>query len=80
MTASDSSGYIYDKEGITQEKLDFIKELKNNRRGRISEYTDKFGGEFIANKKPREVKCDIALPCATQNELDEDDATTLVKN
>jgi len=80
VTASDSSGYIYDQEGITQEKLEFIKELKNNKRGRISEYTDKFGGKFIANKKPREVKCDIALPCATQNELDENDANMLVKN
>ena len=80
VTASDSSGYVYDKDGITQEKLEFIKDLKNNRRGRISEYADKFGAEFIADKKPWEVKADIALPCATQNELDGEDAKLLVKN
>jgi glutamate dehydrogenase/leucine dehydrogenase len=54
--------------------------LKNNKHGRISEYTDKFGGEFFASKKPWDIKCDIALPCATQNELNEEDAKTLVKN
>lgn len=80
VTASDSSGYIYDEAGITQEKLEFIKDLKNNRRGRISEYADKFGAKFIENRKPREVKCDIALPCATQNELDKNDAEVLIKN
>lgn len=80
VTASDSSGYIYDKDGITQEKLEFIKDLKNNKRGRISEYADKFWATFIANKTPREVKADIALPCATQNELDESDAKLLVAN
>jgi glutamate dehydrogenase (NADP+) len=80
VTASDSSGYIYDKDGITQEKLEFIKDVKNNRRGRISEYADKFGAQFIANKKPWEVKADIALPCATQNELDGADAKLLVQN
>jgi len=80
VTASDSSGYIYDETGITQEKLEFLKDLKNNTRGRIKEYADKFGVKFIENKKPREVKCDIALPCATQNELDKSDAETLVKN
>ncbi|MCX6823435.1 MAG: NADP-specific glutamate dehydrogenase [candidate division SR1 bacterium] len=80
VTASDSSGYIYDKDGITQEKLEFIKDLKNTRRGRISEYADKFGAQFIADKKPWEVKADIALPCATQNELDGDDAKLLVTN
>lgn len=80
VTASDSSGYIYDESGITQEKLEFIKDLKNNKRGRIKEYADKFGAKFIENKKPREVKCDIALPCATQNELDGEDAKLLVDN
>jgi len=80
VTASDSSGYIYDEAGITQEKLEFLKDLKNNKRGRIKEYADKFWAKFIENKKPREVKCDIALPCATQNELDKNDAETLVKN
>jgi len=80
VTASDSSGYIYDEAGITQEKLEFLKDLKNNTRGRIKEYADKFGAKFIENKKPREVKCDIALPCATQNELDGADAKTLIRN
>jgi len=80
VTASDSSGYIYDESGITQEKLEFLKDLKNNKHGRISEYADKFGAKFIANKKPREVKCDIALPCATQNELGKEDADMLIKN
>jgi len=80
VTASDSSGYIYDEAGITQEKLEFLKDLKNNRRWRIKEYADKFGAKFIENKKPREVKCDIALPCATQNELDGNDAKLLISN
>ena len=80
VTASDSSGYIYDEAGITQEKLDYLKDLKNNQRGRISQYAEKFGATFVANKKPWEVKGDIALPCATQNELDESDAKTLVAN
>lgn len=80
VTASDSSGYIYDEAGITQEKLEFLKDLKNNRRGRIKEYADKFGAKFIENKKPREIKCDIALPCATQNELDGEDAKSLISN
>jgi glutamate dehydrogenase (NADP+) len=80
VTASDSSWYIYDEQWITQEKLEFLKELKNNKRGRIKEYADKFGVKFIEDKKPWEVKCDIALPCATQNELNEEDAKVLVKN
>ena len=80
VTASDSSGYIYDESWITQEKLEFLKDLKNNTRGRIKEYADKFGAKFIENKKPREVKCDIALPCATQNELDWIDAKLLISN
>ena len=80
VTASDSSWYIYDESWITQEKLEFLKDLKNNRRGRIKEYADKFEAKFIENKKPREVKCDIALPCATQNELDWTDANMLVSN
>ena len=80
VTASDSSGYIYDESWITQEKLEFLKDLKNNRRGRIKEYADKFWAKFIENNKPREVKCDIALPCATQNELDAKDAKMLINN
>ncbi len=81
ITLSDSSGYIYDKEGLDKEKLDFVMDLKNNRRGRISEYVDKFkGAEYHKGKTPWEVACDIALPCATQNELDVDDAKVLLKN
>lgn len=80
VTASDSSWYIYDENGITAEKLEFLKNLKNNTRWRIKEYADKFWVKFIPNKKPREVKCDIALPCATQNELDGNDAKILIKN
>jgi glutamate dehydrogenase (NADP+) len=80
LTLSDSSGFIYDKDGITQEKLEFIKDLKNERRGRIKEYADEFGAEFFENAKPWGVKCDVALPCATQNELDGEDAKKLVAN
>ncbi|MCU0608536.1 MAG: NADP-specific glutamate dehydrogenase [Chitinispirillaceae bacterium] len=80
VTLSDSSGYIYDEKGITTEKLAFVLELKNVKRGRIKEYADKFGAKFIEGKKPWEVKCDIALPCATQNEIDVNDAKQLVKN
>jgi len=80
VTASDSSGYIYDAAGITPEKLAFLMELKNVKRGRIKEYADKYGCEFVAGKTPWGVKCDIALPCATQNELNGDDARALVSN
>ncbi|MAC95162.1 MAG: NADP-specific glutamate dehydrogenase [Flavobacteriales bacterium] len=80
VTVSDSGGYIYDKEGINQEKLDFIKELKNEKRGRISEYAEKFGCEYFEGERPWSVKCDIALPCATQNELNQKEAQTLIKN
>ena len=80
VTASDSSGYIYDAAGITPEKLAFLMELKNVKRGRIKEYADKYGCEFVAGKTPWGVKCDIALPCATQNELNGDDAKALVSN
>ncbi len=80
VTASDSSGYIYDESGITQEKLEFLKDLKNNKRWRIKEYAERFGVKFVEGKKPREVTCDIAFPCATQNELDKNDAETLIKN
>ena len=80
-TASDSSGFIYDKDGINEEKLAFIKDLKTNRRGRISEYADKFGAEFHGDgARPWVVPCDFAFPCATQNELGIDDAKTLVGN
>ena len=80
VTASDSSGYIYDAAGITAEKLAFLMELKNVKRGRIKEYADKYGCDFVAGKTPWGVKCDIALPCATQNELNGDDAKALVSN
>lgn len=81
VTLSDSSGYIYDKDGIDAEKLSFVMELKNVKRGRISEYTNKYpSAEFHEGKTPWEVKCDIALPCATQNELDGDDAQKLIAN
>lgn len=80
VTASDSSGFIYDKDGITGEKLEFLKELKEVRRGRIHEYADKFGCEFHAGKRPWAVPADFALPCATQNEVSEQDAQDLVNN
>ncbi len=81
VTLSDSSGYIYDKDGIDAEKLSYVMELKNVKRGRISEYVEKYpSAEFHKGKTPWGVKCDIALPCATQNELHEEDAKTLVKN
>ena len=79
VSLSDSSGYIYDKEGVTKEKLDFIFELKNIRKGRIKEYADKFNCEFF-DGKPWKISCDIALPCATQNELNEIDAKNLINN
>lgn len=80
VTMSDSDGFIYDKAGFTMEKLNFVKELKNNRRGRISEYAEKFGAEYTQGKKPWAIACDIALPCATQNELDIEDVQLLIKN
>ena len=81
LTMSDSSGYIYDKNGINEEKLNYIMDIKNNKRGRISDYIKKYPkAEFKKNKTPWEVKCEIALPSATQNELNGDDAKLLVKN
>lgn len=81
LTLSDSGGYIYDKDGIDDEKLTFVMDLKNNRRGRISEYAEKYSSAtYHKGERPWSVKCDIALPCATQNELDGDDAEVLVSN
>jgi glutamate dehydrogenase (NADP+) len=80
VTLSDSAGTIYDPAGITDEKLAFVMDLKNVRRGRIKEYADKFGCEYKAGERPWNVKCDVALPCATQNEINEADAKMLVKN
>jgi glutamate dehydrogenase (NADP+) len=81
LTMSDSSGYIYDSEGIDNEKLKHIMNLKNIQRKRISEYCVKYpNSEFVKGKTPWSIKCDIALPCATQNELDLNDAKILLKN
>jgi len=80
VTMSDSSGYIYDPKGIDWEKLEYIFELKNIRRGRIKEYADKFGCEYYEGQTPWGVKCDIALPNATQNEVNGADAEKLIKN
>lgn len=81
LTMSDSSGYIYDSEGIDADKLAYVMDLKNVKRGRISEYIGKYPkAKFVKGKTPWEVKCDIALPCATQNELNEKDAKILLVN
>ena len=81
VTMSDSSGYIYDEAGIDAEKLAYVMEIKNVNYGRISDYVKKYPtAKFVEGKRPWEVKCDIALPCATQNELNEDEAKTLVAN
>ena len=81
LTLSDSSGYIYDEEGIDTEKLAFVMELKNVKRGRISEYIEKYPkAQFKSGERPWGVKCDVALPCATQNELGVKDAKTLLSN
>ncbi|HET7361913.1 MAG TPA: NADP-specific glutamate dehydrogenase [Salinimicrobium sp.] len=81
VTLSDSSGYIFDPEGINPKKLSFVMELKNERRGRIKEYVDEFPeAKYFEGKNPWETKCDVAFPCATQNELQKDDAETLIKN
>ncbi|HMQ06981.1 MAG TPA: NADP-specific glutamate dehydrogenase [Saprospiraceae bacterium] len=81
ITLSDSSGFILDEEGINKEKLDFVKELKNVKRGRIKDYISHFqNAVYYENKKPWKVSADVALPCATENELDENDAKLLVQN
>jgi glutamate dehydrogenase (NADP+) len=80
LTASDSNGFIYDPDGIDNEKLAYLLELKNVRRGRISEYADKYGVPYFEGEKPWKVPCDIALPCAVQNELNEEDAQLLINN
>jgi len=80
VTLSDSSGYIYDPDGISGEKWDFIMELKNVKRGRIKEYAEEFGVEYHEGERPWGVKCDVTLPCATQNEVNEEEAKTLIKN
>jgi glutamate dehydrogenase (NADP+) len=80
VSMSDSSGSVYDKDGIDKDKLEFIMHLKNVKRGRINEYSNKFGVEFMEGKRPWDIKCDVALPCATQNEINEAEAKELVNN
>src|ERR1700751_2627669 len=81
VTMSDSSGYIYDQNGITEEKLAFVMSSKNVRRGRINEYAKKFrGSKYVAGQRPWAIKCDCAFPCATENEITAEDANKLVNN
>ncbi|TNC80042.1 MAG: NADP-specific glutamate dehydrogenase [Oleiphilus sp.] len=81
VTLSDSSGFIFDPKGIDESKLDYIMDLKNVRRGRISEYVEQYpDAHYFEGKKPWGIACDIALPCATQNELNQEDARELLKN
>lgn len=80
LTLSDSGGYVYDKDGVDEEKLAFVMDLKNNKRGRISEYVEQYpSATYHKGEKPWGVKCDVALPCATQNELDGDEAKALIE-
>ncbi len=78
VTLSDSSGYIHDPDGIDTKKLAYVKDLKGAKRGRISEYAEKYGCEFHEGKRPWEVNADLAFPCATQNEITLDDAKQLI--
>ena len=80
ITLSDSSGTIHDPNGIKDEKFEFLMDLKNNRRGRIKEYAEKFNVDYFEGQRPWNIKCNIALPCATQNEINKSDAENLVKN
>jgi len=80
VTLSDSQGFVHDPDGIDSEKLNWLIELKTRRRGRLVEYADNFGLAFVADKKPWRVPCDLAFPCATQNELGAGDALALVEN
>nr|AGT02523.1 glutamate dehydrogenase (NADP+) [Herpetomonas muscarum] len=80
VTASDSLGYVYDKDGFNEERLALLMQVKNEERGTLEEYAKRSGVEYHAGKRPWGVKVDIALPCATQNEIEEDDAQALVAN
>ncbi|HOZ29482.1 MAG TPA: NADP-specific glutamate dehydrogenase [Bacteroidales bacterium] len=80
VTISDSSGFIYDPAGVDQAKLTYVKNLKNVKRGRIKEYAEKYGCEYYEGKTPWGIKCDVAMPCATQNEIHPEDAKTLIAN
>lgn len=80
ITLSDSSGFVHDPDGINEDKLNYIIDLKTVRRGRISEFADQYKLKFYENQKPWNIPCDLAFPCATQNELDVEDAKALIKN
>ena len=80
VSLSDSGGTIHDPEGIDEEKLGFVMDLKNIKRGRISEYATKIGGKYLEGQRPWNIPCDVALPCATQNEINAKEAKALVKN
>ena len=80
VTCSDSSGYVYDPNGFTTEKLAALFDIKNTKRGRVKDYAEQFGLQYFEGKRPWEVQVDIALPCATQNELELSDAQRLIKN
>ncbi|MFT5401155.1 MAG: glutamate dehydrogenase (NADP+), partial [Gammaproteobacteria bacterium] len=80
VTLSDSSGFIHDPDGINEEKLKYVLDLKNVRRGRISEYAETYKSASFHEGRPWGVSCDIAIPCATQNEINEEEAKTLLKN
>ena len=80
VTLSDSAGFIYDPDGIDAEKLAYVMDLKNVKRGRIKEYAEKYGCEYHEGQRPWGIKCDVALPCATQNEINGEEAQTLIDN
>ena len=80
ITLSDSSGTVYDAEGLNNEKLEYIKDLKNNKRGRIQEYAKTFKTKYFDGERPWSHACDVAIPCATQNEINLNDAKILIKN
>ena len=80
VTLSDSSGFIFDRDGVNEEKLNWVIDLKNNRRGRIKEYADEFGCEYYEGNRPWGIECEVALPCATQNEIDGKEAKELISN
>ena len=80
VSLSDSSGTIYDSNGISDDKLQYVMDLKNNKRGRIKEYADKYNAQYFEGKRPWDIKCDVAIPSATQNEINLDDAQSLIDN
>ena len=81
LTLSDSDGFVYDPEGLNEEKMEYVFELKNVRRGRIKEYVTKYpNAQYFAGERPWKIACDIAMPCATQNEIEKADAEMLIKN